>query len=120
MSELKSVNAKSPKLGKETTSYVTAPETVEEAIEMFSGPVVLSNALANWMVTCQAGIRRMHTAGKTDEEINTAMGEAKMGMATSGGRVDPIQASLAKFKLMDADGQAAYLEQLREAAESAE
>lgn len=120
MPELKSVNAKSPKLEKETTTYINAPETVEEAIEMFGGEVVLSNALANWVVTCQAGVRRMHTAGKTDDEINTAMGEAKMGMATSGGRVDPIQASLAKFKIMTPEDQAAYLKQLREAAESAE
>ncbi len=114
------VSAKSPKLDRETTCYVEVPETVEEAVEMFGGEAVVSNAIANWVVTLQAAERRMHTAGKTDEEITEAMADAKMGIATSGGRIDPIQASLAKFKTMNSDEQADYLNKLREAAESAE
>lgn len=114
------VSAKSPKLEKETMAYIEVPETVEEATEMFGGEVVNSNAIANWIVTLQAAIRRMHTAGKTDEEIQETVAKAKMGIVTSGGRIDPIQASLVKFKTMNSDEQADYLNKLREAAESAE
>ncbi len=114
------VSAKSPKLERETTAYVEVPETVEEAVEVFGGDAINSNATANWVVTLQAAMRRMHTAGKTDEEIVEAMASAKMGVATSGGRIDPIQASLAKFKTMNTEEQADYLEKLREAAESAD
>jgi len=39
-----------------------------------------------------------------------------MGVAVSGGRVDPIQASLAKFKTMNEDERAAFLEKLKAAA----
>jgi hypothetical protein len=114
------VSAKSPKLERESVAYVEVPETVEEAVEAFGGDAVCSNAIANWVVTLQAGMRRMHTAGKTDEEIQESMAVAKMGVATSGGRIDPIQASLAKFKTMNVEEQADYLEKLRQAAETAE
>lgn len=114
------VSAKSPKLERESLCYVEVPETVEEAIEVFGSDAVNSNAISNWVVTLQAAVRRMHTAGKTEEEIQTAMASAKMGVATSGGRIDPIQASLAKFKTMNEEEQQEYLNKLREAAESTE
>ena len=116
MSDVKEISAKSPKLNKETVIIVNYGKTVEESIEMFGGDAVNSNALANWIVTLQAGIRRLHSAGKTDDEIQEILGSAKMGVAVSGGRIDPIQASLAKFKTMNADEQADYLEKLRAAA----
>lgn len=116
MPTTREVSAKSPKLEMESVAFVNVPETLDEAEEMYGGEAVLSNALANWCVTLQAGIRRMHVAGKTDEEIQIVMGEAKMGVATSGGRVDPIQASLAKFKTMNPEEQADYLEKLKAAA----
>lgn len=116
MGTTREVSAKSPKLEMETTAFIDVPETLAEAEEMYGEEAMLSNALANWCVTLQAGIRRMHVAGKTDEEIQVAMGDAKMGVATSGGRVDPIQASLAKFKTMNPEEQAEYLEKLKEAA----
>ncbi len=116
MSEVKDVSAKSPKLDRETVVMVNYGENVAESVEMFGGEAVNSNALANWIVTIQAGIRRAHSAGKTDDEIQELLGDAKMGIAVSGGRVDPIQASLAKFKTMNSDEQAEYLEKLRAAA----
>jgi len=116
MSDVKEVSAKSPKLERETVVLVNYGATVEESIEMFGAEAVNSNALANWVVTLQAGIRRAHSAGKTDEEIQEVMGNAKMGVAVSGGRVDPIQASLAKFKTMNEDERAEFLDKLRAAA----
>jgi hypothetical protein len=116
MAEVKDVSAKSPKLERETVIMVNYGETVEESVEMFGADAVNSNALANWIVTLQAGIRRAHSAGKTDDEIQELLGNAKMGVAVSGGRVDPIQASLAKFKTMNEDERAAFLEKLKTAA----
>lgn len=116
MSEVKDVSAKSPKLERETVIMVNYGENVAESVEMFGDDAVNSNALANWIVTLQAGIRRAHSAGKTDDEIQELLGNAKMGVAVSGGRVDPIQASLAKFKTMNAGEQADYLDKLRAAA----
>jgi len=91
-------------------------ETVEESIEMFGGEAVNSNAFANWRVTLQAAIRRGHEANKTDDQIMDELAGAKMDVAVAGGRVDPIQASLAKFKTMTTDEQADYLDKLRAAA----
>jgi len=116
MPDVKEVSAKSPKMERETLAVVNYGSTIEESIEMFGADAVNSNAFANWRVTLQAAIRRGHLAGKSDEEIQNELANAKMGVAVSGGSVDPIQASLAKFKLMDADEQADYLEQLRQAA----
>jgi len=116
MPELKEVSAKSPKLERNTVIMVNYGGTVEESIEMFGADAVNSNALANWIVTLQAGIRRAHKAGKTDDEIQELLGSAKMGVAVSGGQIDPIQASLAKFKTMNAEEQAEYLDKLRSAA----
>ena len=116
MAEVKDVSAKSPKLERETVIMVNYGENVDESVEMFGADAVNSNALANWIVTLQAGIRRAHSAGKTDDEIQDLLGSAKMGIAVSGGRVDPIQASLAKFKTMSGDEQADYLEKLRASA----
>ena len=116
MADVKEVSAKSPKLDRETVIMVNYGESVEESTEMFGGDAVNSNALANWIVTLQAGIRRAHSAGKTDDEIQELLGSSKMGVATSGGRVDPIQASLAKFKTMNEDERTAFLEKLKMAA----
>lgn len=116
MPEIKEVSARSPKLDRETLAVVQYGETVEESTEMFGAEAVNSNAFANWRVTLQAAIRRGHEAGKTDEEIQNELEGAKMGVAVSGGAVDPIQASLAKFKLMNSEEQADYLEKLKEAA----
>ncbi len=114
--EVKEVSAKSPKLDRETAIVVNYGETVEESVEMFGGDAVNSNAYANWRVTLQAGIRRGHDANKTDEQILDELAEAKMGIAVTGAAVDPIQASLLKFKTMNAEEQAEYLEKLKAAA----
>lgn len=113
------VTAKAKK-GDETvdaTIVVKAPETVEEAIEVCGGPAVLSNALANWKITLQSAIRRYVTAGKTVEEIQTAMKDLKMGVAIE--RVsDPKAAMLAKFSAMTDEEKAAFIAELQQKAKA--
>lgn len=98
------------------TIAVNYAETLDEAKQMFGEEAVLSNAFANWRVTLQAGIRRGLESGKTPDQIAEEFAGAKMGVATGGARVDPIQASLAKFKTMNPEEQKAYLQQLRKLA----
>jgi len=116
MPEVKEISAKSPKLDRETAIVVNFGENVDESIDMFGGEAVNSNAYANWRVTLQAAIRRLHEAGKTDDEIQDALGDAKMGVAVTGGRVDPIQAALAKAKTMSPEEFEAFIEDLRKVA----
>ena len=114
--EVKEISARSPKLERETVVLINFGETAEESIEMFGGEALNSNAFANYRVTVQAGIRRGHEANKTDEQIADEFADAKMGVALTGAAVDPIQASLLKFKTMTPEGQADYLEKLKAAA----
>jgi len=114
--DVKEVSAKSPKLDRETAVVVNYGETAEESLEMFGAEACNSNAWANWKVTLQAAIRRGHDANKTDEQIQDELAEAKMGVAVTGAAVDPIQASLLKFKTMNPEEQADYLEKLKAAA----
>lgn len=101
---------------KSATIYVNYTDDLKEAEQMFGAEAILTNAFANWRVTLQAGIRRSIIAGKTQDQIAVEFADAKMGVATQGAKVDPIQASLVKFKTMTPEEQAAYIEQLREAA----
>lgn len=121
MSDLKEVTGKiidkeTKAISRKCTSYVNFGETAEESIEMFGSEAVNTNAWANYKITARAAVVRMMNAGKTDEQIQDVMESAKMGVAVSGGAVDPIQASLAKFKTMSPEEQAEYLNQLRAAA----
>jgi len=97
---------------KSAVIMVNYADSLDEALEMFGEEAVLTNAFANWRVTLQAGIRRALVAGKSQDQIQTEFASAKMGVATTGARIDPITASLAKFKGMTPEEQAAYLEQL--------
>jgi len=114
--EVKEISARSPKLDRETVVMVNFGENAEESVEMFGAEAVNSNAFANYRVTDQAGIRRGHDANKSDEQIADEMEKSKMGVALTGAAVDPIQASLLKFKTMNAEEQAEYLEKLKAAA----
>ena len=121
MSELKEVVGKiidkeTKEITRQCVAYVNFGGTAEESVEMFGGDAVNSNAWANYKITARAAVVRMMLMEKTDEEIQETMKDAKMGVAVSGGRVDPIQASLAKFKTMNREEQAEYLEKLRAAA----
>ena len=96
---------------------VDAPETVEEAIQMFGGPAVLSNAMANWAVTLQSNIRGGLRRGESPEAIATRLATAKMGVAATGAKVDPVQAYLAMFQNANPEKQAEMLRELKERAQ---
>ena len=100
---------------KEVSVFVQAPETIEEAIQVFGGPNVLSNALANWTVTIQSAVRRYIRAGKSVEEIQGLLTGAKMGAALE--RVsDPKAAMLNKFAAMSPEEKAAFIKELQQKA----
>ena len=71
--------------------------TTKEMIEMFGDKAVKSNADSNWTVTVQSNIRARLLKGETAEQIQAALGSAKMGVAVKGAKIDPIQAYLAMF-----------------------
>lgn len=100
------------------TVLVNYPTTVEEALSSgITEEALLSNAFANWRVTLQSAIRTRLKAGKTQEDIQTEMADAKMGVTMSGGtKVDPQAAFLAKFKNADPEEQAELLKMLKQAA----
>lgn len=101
------------------TAYVNYGESLDEAVQMFGEEAILSNAWANWRVTLQAAGRRLLAAGKSPEEIQAQLENAKMGVALEKTTVDPVTAALMKFKTMNEEEQSAFLEKLKAAAASA-
>ncbi len=76
---------------------IQVPETCKEAIEMYGDAAVLSNALSNWIVTLQGGIRGGLKRGEDAATIQARMGGSKMGVAATKAQVDPQQAWLAQY-----------------------
>lgn len=109
------ISTKAPKVNKEATVTVSVPETAEEAIQMYGGEAVKSNALRNWVVTLQAGVRRGLEKGKSEAELKEVFKSAKMGAVTmvGGGIVDPLQAALAKSATMTPEELQAFIKQLQ-------
>ena len=103
-------------LEKSATIFVNSGETAAEQIKLFGDEAVKTNADANWVVTLQAAVRRGLATGKTQEQIQAELADAKMGIKTTVGRVDPIQASLAVFKTMTPKERQQYLADLKAAA----
>lgn len=110
-----SISTKAPKVNKEATVTIMVPETGEEALQMFGGEAVKSNAVRNWIVTIQAGVRRGLEKGKSETELQTVFKSAKMGAVTmvGGGIVDPLQAALAKSATMTPEELQAFIKQLQ-------
>ena len=80
------------------TINVKTGKDVKEMIEMFDNDSVKSNAEANWIVTLQSNIRAGLRRGETADQIQARLADAKMGVASKGVKIDPVQAFLAKFQ----------------------
>ena len=92
---------------------VNTGATAAESIQLFGDKAVKSNADANWVVTLQSNIRARLLKGESAEVIQAALGQAKMGVAVKGAKVDPIQAYLAMFASATAEKQKEMLKELQ-------
>jgi hypothetical protein len=106
-----------PQLGPVSVT-VQSGETAEEMIQMFGSEAVITNAVANWAVTLQAGIRAGLKKGETAEQIQARLAGAKMGVAAEKVRVDPVQAYLAMFAQATPEKQSEMLRELQERAQA--
>lgn len=98
------------------TITVECGETAKENIELFGDEAVNSNAMSNWVVTLQSGIRSALKSGLDAAAIQAKLGTARMGVAMKGGRVDPQQAYIAMFASATPEKQAEMLKDLKERA----
>ena len=80
------------------TASVDTGKTAAEMIQMFGDEAVKSNAEANWIVTLQSNIRSGLKKGETPDNIQLRLKDAKMGVASKGIKVDPVQAYMAQFQ----------------------
>lgn len=90
-----------------------AKAALAEAEAAYGAEAVLSNAFANWRITLQSNIRNGLKRGEDQATLQTRLGSAKMGVATKGVTVDPVQAYLAKFQSATPEAQKAMLAELQ-------
>ena len=96
---------------------VDCGETAAEMISMFGDEAVKTNAQANWVVTLQGNMRAGMKKDETVEQIQARLGQAKMGVAATGVKVDPVQAYLAMFQSATPEKQAEMLKELKNRAQ---
>ena len=87
--------------------------TAAEMTQLFGDSAVKSNADANWTVTLQSNIRSRLLKGESAEQIQAALGTAKMGVAVKGAKIDPVQAYLALFASASPEKQKEMLKELQ-------
>lgn len=107
-----------PTAGPFTIEVVTG-NTAEEMIALFGGEAVKTNAESNWTVTLQSGMRSGMKKGETQEALQARLGSAKMGMATRGAVIDPVQVYLAQFASATPEKQAEMMAELKKRAAAA-
>jgi len=90
-----------------------ANKALQEAIQMFGAKAILTNAFANWRVTLQGNIRGGLLRGESAKDLQTRLGDAKMGTATAGAKVDAEQAFMAKLMAMTPEDRAKKIEELK-------
>jgi len=100
--------------GMQAAVVVNFPESIEEAKKVgYTDEVILSNALANWKVTIQNNIRSALKRGEAPAAIAARLAGAKMGVAQTGAKVDPVQAYLAQFAAATPEDQKKMLAELQ-------
>ena len=83
------------------TIAVECPDTVADMVKMFGEEAVKANAIANWIITLQGNMRGQMKKGIPLAQIQSSLGNAKMGVAVKGVKVDPEQAFIAMFENAD-------------------
>lgn len=91
---------------------VQSGATAAEMIEMFGDSAVKSNADSNWAVTIQSNMRSAMKRGETQEQMQARLGNAKMGEAQRGAKVDTVQAFLAQFASAKPEEQAKLMAEI--------
>jgi len=124
MSEKMTVTAKIPANKEKGTSElgpasvtVNTGATAKEMIQMFGDEAVKSNSNANWTVTVASAIRSGLKRGETQKQLQERLGGAKMGVATKGVKVDPVQAYLALLDAASPEEQAKMIADVQERAQ---
>ena len=113
------ITAKAPKAGKEGTLKIMAPETLDEAIQMYGAEAILTNAMANFVIKLQGNIRSAVEKGEEASAMQTRLGGSKMGVAVSKAPSMPSKnAALAYFATLTPEQKAEYVRELREAAKA--
>ena len=92
---------------------VETGDNAAEMIKLFGDEAVKSNADANWVVTLQSNMRVGMKKGETMAATQARLGTAKMGVAQTGAKVDPVQAYLAMFQSATPEVQAKMLADLK-------
>ena len=98
------------------TIEVTTGATAAESIQLFGDKAVKTNAESNWTVTLQGNMRAGMLKGETQEALQARLGGAKMGEATRGVKIDPVQAYLAMFQSATPEKRAEMLDELKKKA----
>lgn len=114
------ISAKETSTNTSASIEILFPESLEEAVKAYGEEPVLSNALAHWKIILQSNIRSGLKRGETPEQIQERLKDAKMGVSQrGGGRIDPVQAFLAKFQAATPEQQNKMLEELKKRAAQA-
>jgi len=88
-------------------------KALQEAVQMFGAKAILTNAFANWRVTLQGNIRAGLQRGESQQDLQARLGDAKMGIATAGAKVDVEQAYLARLMAMSPQERAKKIDELK-------
>jgi hypothetical protein len=98
------------------TIEVDSGTNAAEMVQMFGDEAVKSNCESNWTVTLQGNMRAGMKKGETQEQLQARLGSAKMGVATRGAVIDPVQAYLAQFASATPEKQAEMMNELKKRA----
>ncbi len=104
-----------PELGPVSIT-VNSGSTAKEMIEMFGDEAVRSQAQGAWNVTLQSNMRSGLRKGETQEQMQTRLANAKMGISAKGATVDPQAAFQAQFLSATPEEQSKMIKDLQKRA----